>query len=875
MKRILKVGIVGTAISMFFTGCGSSALTSGSGVVYEEIKWEIVETQENKEMLGESGLQEGETLPAMEVPDYYEQQSSEKLTDLEGVAAFAIAEGHSDDARDIETFKVGALRSDGTFVYCYTTRVGAYVDSEEEDTRPVVHCVMQYNYKTGDSKVLHEHAFLRSDSENAEDQESFYLQMSKSDGTGDFFVYDCGIGYLYDSTGEAKFVTSIEDFVREHFNGYSVVTTEALTSGGNRIYVDLVIEKSEIVSVDEQLDQNDNTSEDDADKEAEELDSEFDEKTIEVVLVYDFQTYESTMDQSNLVLDSQVWWWQLLGKYYSGDVGEEPSAEDDWNLVVSAIPNEWGPAFLWDMERWTQDQLKEFGVEDPYMRGTPVFQWTGEKKFGFRDEGKYVSNFIPEKENYQVFTDLNSNMVLSDLFVFRNGKYYELYGLTGNDLGEGDYYSFTFEREFPKKVENQIESIMTLTKDDGTTENVTELITEITTEYHSQWISVNRARDTKLQNSYLEGYWILDNCDSVFDVAEDNVFCLEGKTEDDVDYDIIQWLKDDGSKTNIAKVEADSMIDIFEDNGSLYMTVAYEGWTSIEKLDDTTKVCDTSFSRSLSSDVIKGAFSKVSMQETEVDSKYHDAYNEMSSEGGETLNDDGGEYLDGQNLRMVTVSNVQEDLLNQIETYYMEEYKKKNSNVTSAILKLKPEYKKIDRISQISGNGYLITSFVNGLVYYDISSGTAIKLEDGTWYGTWTMGDKYVSVGFSKQNDTYSTLDIAHARVKEYTLDTLYEDGLTAIVASTGDEPILKKKEESEGVKQLNKDFEEKRKDEEVIIINPDEKGWQGNTPGSVVEDEEKIRQEEKLAESKAREEAGEWDPTDELFYGTKEVSED
>ena len=71
----------------------------------------------------------------------------------------------------------------------------------------------------------------------------------------------------------------------------------------------------------------------------------------------------------------------------------------------------------------------------------------------------------------------------------------------------------------------------------------------------------------------------------------------------------------------------------------------------------------------------------------------------------------------------------------------------------------------------------------------------AIKLEDGTWYGTWTMGDKYVSVGFSKQNDSYSTLDIAHARVKEYTLDTLYEDGLTAIVASTGDEPILKKKE--------------------------------------------------------------------------------
>ena len=59
MKRILKACTVGTAISMFFTGCGSSSLVSGSGGGYQEIKWQVIETQKQKKILEVKALKRG------------------------------------------------------------------------------------------------------------------------------------------------------------------------------------------------------------------------------------------------------------------------------------------------------------------------------------------------------------------------------------------------------------------------------------------------------------------------------------------------------------------------------------------------------------------------------------------------------------------------------------------------------------------------------------------------------------------------------------------------------------------------------------------------------------------------------------------------
>lgn len=849
MKRILKACTVGTAISMFFTGCGSSSLVSGSGGGYQEIKWQVIETQETKENLGSEGLKEGETLAVKEMPDFYEEQSAEKTADTEIQSAFKIKDGHSDDTRDIESFHVGALQKDGTFIYSYITKLGILSDDADHDDRPIVHCVAAYNYKTNQFKVIHENAFMREQSNTGEDSESFYLQMGNSDGTGDIFVYDCGFGYLYDSRGEKTFETSIEAFVRKHFKGYSVVTTQAIMEGGDRIYIDLVIEKEEITSVDESLDE-DEGSEEDADKEAEDLDKEFDDKTIEVVLVYDFQEYDSSIDQANQMLDTQAAWWKLLGESFEGGAGEEPSVEEHWKIAVETFPNQWGPAFLYGLSNWSENELADYNITDSYISGTPVFQWIGEKQFEYREDG-YVSTFKPKEGTYKPFIDLKNNMNLEDVFVLQNGRYYELFGMIGNDLGEGDYYSVSFNRTFTRKDEEA--------KDDGTTE-----IHDISV---TQTISKNRKRDAYPTNSYLEGYWIMDNCDSVFDVADEDVFCIIGKTEDDKEYDVINWLKPDGTTQPICSVESDTMIDIFKDNGSLYMTVAYEGWTSIEKLDNETKELEGSVG--IYAEEISNVMKAVEYKSAEVDSKYHEQYDKMSSEDNKaTLGENGGNHLDGNNVLHVNLSNTHKDLLQQIEEYKLSEIMANHKDHPLDQVKQFAEYIDAEKISDVGSDGYLLTSFAHGLLYFDKFTRKSISLDDGTWYGTWRFGDNFVSVGFSSSNSSYDSLDIAHSGVYEYNLDDIYKKALEEIVESTNLAFGSLEKEESEGAKKMREDLEEKRKDEEVVFVTPKEEEWKENTPGGELQSIEENRQKEMEKERKAREEAGEWDPVDEYFYG-------
>ena len=49
MKRILRMGSLSLAVSMLFTGCGSSGLVNGLVGSYEEIAWDIIETDANRE----------------------------------------------------------------------------------------------------------------------------------------------------------------------------------------------------------------------------------------------------------------------------------------------------------------------------------------------------------------------------------------------------------------------------------------------------------------------------------------------------------------------------------------------------------------------------------------------------------------------------------------------------------------------------------------------------------------------------------------------------------------------------------------------------------------------------------------------------------
>ena len=130
---------------------------------------------------------------------------------------------------------------------------------------------------------------------------------------------------------------------------------------------------------------------------------------------------------------------------------------------------------------------------------------------------------------------------------------------------------------------------------------------------------------------------------------------------------------------------------------------------------------------------------------TKVGSSYHDEYNAANEEDGLFIAGSGG--MDANKLVRVSLS-PQKDLLKKIENY----------GISAGS-------------SNASGNGWLLTSFANGLVYVDDGSGKSFNLDKGTWYGTWKQGDKLISVGFGESSASYGTLDAAYARVKEYTMD--------------------------------------------------------------------------------------------------------
>ena len=807
MKRILRVGILGTTISVLFTGCGSTSLVSGVGGGYEEIAWEIMETEENRDQWGQAGLPEGETAAPIEIPDYYEQTQKEReenLENLEGTAAFKMKDGHSQDTRDLEYFKVGELLDDGTFVYYYSTRVGSRPDNfdENRDSRSLVHCVAKYNYKTQVFSVLHENTFTRTTVDKDEDKEAFYVQMCKNDGTGDIFVYDNGSGYLYNSAGAIEFQTNIEDFVRKHFGGYSVVATEAFTDDENRIYVDLAIEK-ELISIPDE-DEDDDISEEDADKEAEELDKEVDDKTIEVVLVYDFDTYTSSLDQAKTNFSSQVSYWQTMRNIDAGYLNWAPPAEEDWNTAVQNVPSQWGTTYLYSLRDWSDEERKEYGITDAYhVNGTPVFQWTGEKKFGYREDG-YVSDFMPEEGYYKPFTDLKANTVLSNVFTFIDGHYYELYGMVGNDMKDGDYNPESFERNVLR--------INEVKKEDGTTEQVSE--------WQTQSLSKNTKRDTYPSNCYLEGYWIQEDISTVLNIIDGEVFCLKG--------DKLCWLKEDGTYHEmISGVGEESIVDIFKEDSNYYVTYAIDDYTLIYEYDSSKIFKGVQLiSKAHTSDVLK----EVAYLKTSVDSKYHSAYENMTEKSdGKRIDKDAGELLDSENLLHVTVSNPQTELLKKIEENPNIEIPQNGTlqyfNTTNIPVAL----------SQTTGDGYLITSMINGLVYLDIVSGKAICLEDGTWYGVWEQGDTYVAVGFPDDNMTYESMDMVHARVMEFKMDDLYKSRLEKILQSVSPEEVKPKKEDTEGAKQMKDDYNQNYKDENVDFVEPDYEAWKNHVPGSIV----------------------------------------
>ncbi len=95
-----------------------------------------------------------------------------------------------------------------------------------------------------------------------------------------------------------------------------------------------------------------------------------------------------------------------------------------------------------------------------------------------------------------------------------------------------------------------------------------------------------------------------------------------------------------------------------------------------------------------------------------------------------------------------------------------------------------------------SEKGYLLTSQEKGLVYYAPASGRSAVLEGGSWFRSWKNGENWISVGFLKGDASYSGSDLAFARVYEYNLSELCNDGMKTALEN------IKKAEEEAAIRE-------------------------------------------------------------------------
>jgi len=763
VKRIITTGIYGLVVAVFFTGC--SPLNKNMRVDFEEIQTSAgadvrKETNEN----GENRL--GFTDEEKQIGDYFEQNRDEKFKNLGGNPAFVIKDGHSKDSSDIEGFQIGGLKSDKTFVYAYTTRVAG-----EESPKKVVHCGAFYNYESKEFKVFHENIYTRSwedsnensEEENDEDKESFFIQVC--DITGDIFVYDNGYGIFYDSNGNKKFQRDIEAFVRRQFlDAYSVSVIHAVTDGENRIYLEVSIEKEKIEIPEEkesenQMDKDDSgkdaeeqitkeSSETDIDEETDELDKQIEENIESRILVYELQAVNTNMNQYNTAFEEQKNAWINMTKNQEYTEEEVPNEWEDWGKAVESNPDSWGDVFLDNMQ---------------YI---VTYQWKEQESF--LDENG-VTSLFPSLNSYQTFKDLKELWQLENIFILPEQKYSLLFGTTGNFT----YYNpQTIERTYTLVWTETIEipgGEVSITKDGNTTTIILppETVEKEHSEEKTQTLeNINISRYLPLQDGYMESYWVMDKekAISLGSCIGNEILCTgEDKS--------VRWIQPGGElKDTPYKIGDETEAGAFLEDGIVYYMQYGKKGMSIVK-DKAHGGEDLNKAETIVYEKLEGGYQS---GDSAYDAIFEKEMNEQMPATGSIY---GNDFFD------------EEDVLHADIKLDMELAKKLYEKGDTGICTL---------ASSESNKGFLLSSESKGLIFYEPSSQKSAVLQEGTWFRTWKLENTYISIGFPKGESSYSGNDIAYARVYEYDLTELSNQGMKNTLEDilAREEKDLKKAEE-------------------------------------------------------------------------------
>lgn len=514
MKRILGMIALGGLISVFFTGCNSILVEKQEDPV--SIVSSIAATESSGEGIRLNYDPEDANKTA---PDYFEQNIRQKFDNLEGKAAFKIKDGHSTKTADLESFQIEDLMEDGTFYYAYITRT----DGEGEE-RQKVHCAAAYNYRTEDFQVLHE-SYSSFDSLE-EDQESFYIQVcKKADGDRDIFVYDNGIGILYDEDGQVRFKAEIESVLRACYNkANSLTITHAMSNGENRIYLELALEKEPLTLPENPEADKNPKGEGDADKEAEEVEKEIGDKVESLLFTYNFIPIHVSIEQDNVAHQKQKEEWIRMteGKKYHET---HPGAVADWNVAVKRFPVKWGGGRL------------------AGYKNLDIYSW--KQGIRFEDNSK---TFKPVSDTYDNLTNIRLNREFAGTFVMDGDSWYSLGGKTGG------------EREFFDEEVISREYIYTYTTE--TTDSEGNPVQEIHEKTMTQKVRVATKLRTSVESAWLE-YYGTDN------IIHSLGGCVNGRMLACSDGEAY-WL-DDGGKTLEKDIEEGMTTGLLEDKNTIYL----------------------------------------------------------------------------------------------------------------------------------------------------------------------------------------------------------------------------------------------------------------------------------------------------------------
>lgn len=694
MKRILTAGVLFLCVTMFFTGCSSI-------IIQDEFDPADVHSSVSKESLSIEQTSEG-------VPDYYQLNSRIKFSDEEAAEAFQIKSGHSKKTADIEDFQIVDLLNGKTFVYGYVTLA-------ERKENHIVHCGAFYNYKTKELNVFHENEFKRTGKE-----ESFHIQMctSMNGDPGGIFVYDNGMGYLYNKDGELIFYADIESFIRRQYSHvFSVSVAQAFTDGENRIYMDLVIEKTEIeipetiavpktLGSDETEEEVDEEEEKKMEKEAEEIET----KIENAVLVYETHSLKTTLNQENSAFAYQMMLWTKLTENKEFARDNPPDAEKDWETIKKNFPDTWEQVHLHD------------------YKNLPVYEWKGKEQFINKSDS--LCTFEPQPGSFQNFKNLQEGMDFKNHFFHPENGFSMLYGKCGElkNCGE-DTFSRSVTLYWEEEKPNEAGETVSVKQ----TQTITQTLTKD-----------SRQRKAPLENGYYETYAVLDS-NKVTELGDSIQNELIGSNKDGKVY----WIKSGKPYTEAnVIIGEDDQVSIFRDGKLLYLLVCNMKTGQVKMFPDTVHKEHTPPS------VIFINYKNLPGVATEGTSAEDESFQEeIKKYMPEGLNVYDSGYLTKDNILISSLN------LEQSKSIIQQLLWKDSKLVWAGLL----------TNQQISG--CLLTNPNLGIIFYDCLRRKGLPLVEGTWYRSWKVGNQYVSVGFADSDSIYELKDAAFAKVYQYSLD--------------------------------------------------------------------------------------------------------